>query len=322
MSGFDSDSRKVVIVGAGSVGATFAYALAQSGLAREIVLIDRNHDLAAGQALDLAHGAPFFPPALIRVGDGADYGDAAVVVMTAGASQQPGESRLELLRRNGDIVRGVMREIVESRSSAVVVMVSNPVDVLTRIALEESGWPRERLIGSGTVLDSARFRYLLSQRLSLDARNVHAYILGEHGDSEFAAWSLTHVGGIQVDDYVRLHGDSEQWERLRLDIVEEVRRSAYHIIGYKGATWFAIGIALVRIVGAILRDEHSVLTVSTLLNGEYGISDLCLSVPCVVSRRGAERIIKAELREDEVWLLRHSADVLRQASSAVQSREQ
>jgi L-lactate dehydrogenase len=315
-------SRKVVVVGAGAVGSTFAYALAQSGLASEIVMVDRNHDLAEGQALDLAHGLPFFPPVEVRSGGAEEYRDAAIIVVTAGAQQRPGENRLDLLQRNADIATAIIDEIVEQQSQAIVVMVSNPVDVLTKVVLERSGWPRERVIGSGTVLDSARFRYFLSQHLSVDARNVHAYILGEHGDSEFAAWSLTHVAGMQVDEYIRHHGDAQTWITERERLVEETRKSAYHVIGYKGATYFAIGLALVRIVGAILRDERSILTISTALRGEYGIDDVCLSVPCVVSREGAGRVIVAELAEDERVLLERSAGVLRKAMTGLRQRDE
>lgn len=309
--------RKVVVIGAGAVGATFCYALAQSGLADEIVLVDQNVDLARGQVLDLAHGQSFFPPVHIRVGDKKDYADASVLVMTAGARQQPGESRLELLRRNAAIVRQVSREMVEMNSPGVLVMVSNPVDILTYVAAEETGWRRGRIVGSGTVLDSARFRSFLSQNCNIDIHNIHAYILGEHGDSEFAAWSMTHVAGIPIDEYCGTcrqcapTGQEEEWLSVRKTIEEQVRYSAYHIIDYKGSTYFAIGLALVRIVGAILRDENSVLTVSTKLEGEYGLSDLCLSVPCIVSRRGVERIMEAQLTESEQASLAASAAVLR-----------
>lgn len=226
--------RKVVIVGAGDVGATFAYTLAQSG-------------------------------------------------------------------------------IVAQDSQAVVVVVSNPVDVLTYVAHKSSGWPRGRILGSGTVLDSARFRYLLSQHCGIDVHNVHAYMLGEHGDSEFAAWSMTHLAGMKMDDYCPVCGQCAQWEDERAQIEQQVRDSAYHVIDYKGATYYAVGMALVRIMGAILRDSHSVLTVSTVLQGEYGLENVSLSVPCVVSQEGVTRIVEAELSPDEQVALAHSADVLKAA---------
>lgn len=238
--------RKVVIVGAGDVGASFAYALAQNGIADEIVLIDARREQAEGQALDLAHGLPFCPPATIRAGDAGDYATAAVIVITAGAKQRPDESRLNLLARNAAIMRQIMDDVVAQGSEAVVVVVSNPVDILTHVALRHSGWDKGRIIGSGTVLDSSRFRYLLGQRCGVDVRNIHAYILGEHGDSEIAAWTMTHVAGMSMDSYCVLCHDCEDWHKTRAGIVEEVRRSAYHIIDYKGSTCYGIGLALVR----------------------------------------------------------------------------
>ncbi|MCX7682423.1 MAG: L-lactate dehydrogenase [Anaerolineae bacterium] len=307
-------ARKVVIVGAGAVGSTFAYALAQSGLADDIALMDVNRELAAGQVLDLAHGLPFFPPVRIHEGAPSDYADAHVIVITAGAKQRPGESRLDLLQRNVTIIQSIVDEIVAQRSHAVIVMVSNPVDVLTYAALKRSGWPRGRVIGSGTVLDSARFRYLLSQHCGVDAHNVHGYILGEHGDSEFAAWSLTHIGGMTMDDYCPICGHCNgDWPAHRRALEEEVRRSAYHIIDYKGATYFAVGLALVRIVGAILRNQRSILTVSTRLDGEYGLRNVCLSVPCIVGEAGVERILTAHLSSEEQEALVRSASILQTA---------
>lgn len=310
-------ARKVVIVGAGEVGASAAYALMQSGVADDIILVDANQDRAKGQALDLAHGLPFVHAATVRAGTASDYADAGVVIITAGAKQKPGESRLNLLKRNAAIVRQVMGEIVAQKSAAVVVVVTNPVDVLTRVALQASGWPRARIMGSGTVLDSARFRYLLSLHCGVDVRNVHAYILGEHGDSEVPAWSMTHLAGMPMDDFCPACRTCGDWAQEREAIVQEVRNSAYHIINYKGATCYAIGLALVRITGAILRNEHSVLTVSTLLDGEYGLRDVCLSVPCVVSRTGIERIIEGRLADVERRDLEASAAVLKKSLAAL-----
>ncbi|MBW2567812.1 MAG: L-lactate dehydrogenase [Deltaproteobacteria bacterium] len=304
-------ARKVVIAGAGAVGATFAYALAQSGISDEIVLIDNNRELAQGQALDLVHGFPFFPPVEIRAGEADDFADAQVIVITAGAKQLPGESRLDLLQRNAAIVESIVDDIVSRNSTAVIVMVSNPVDVLTHIALKRTKWDQGRVFGSGTVLDSARFRYLLSQCSGIDVHNVHAYILGEHGDSEFAAWSRTNIAGMPINEYCPVCMKCGDWKAERARLIEEVRSSAYHIIDYKGATYFAIGLALVRIVGAILRNQKTVLTVSTLLTGEYGVDDVCLSVPAVVSRSGVERIMEGELSGEERKSLSLSALILR-----------
>ncbi len=304
-------ARKVVIVGAGDVGSTFAYALAQNGLADEIALTDNNRELTKGQVLDLAHGLPFFPPVKIYEGGVSDYSDAHVIVITAGAKQRPGESRLDLLQKNAAIVEHIVADIVDQNSPAVILVVSNPVDILTYVALKKSGWPQGRVIGSGTVLDSARFRYLLSRHCGIDVHNTHAYILGEHGDSEFAAWSMTHLAGMAIDEYCPICGKCDDREHERSEIVEAVRNSAYHIIDYKGATCFAVGMALVRIVDAILRNRRSVLTISTLLDGEYGLRDVCLSVPSIISKKGVERVVEAHLSPAEMKALSHSASILR-----------
>jgi L-lactate dehydrogenase len=310
-------TRKVVIVGAGDVGASFAYALAPSGLAESIALVDLNTDLAKGQALDLAHGLPFLPPVDIHAGTAEDYADAAVIVITAGAKQRPDESRLDLLGRNAAIISGIMDEIVAHGSPAIVVVVSNPVDILTHVALRRSGWPRQRVFGSGTVLDSARFRYLLSRHCRVDARNVHAYILGEHGDSEVAAWSMTHVAGMPIADYCAVCGRCGGWEQAKEEIVKQVRDSAYHIIGYKGSTCYGIGLALVRIVGAVLRNERSVLSVSGLMDGAFGLRDVTLSVPYIVGAQGIEQIVTGRLTDEEMVALHQSAAVLRQTLAAL-----
>ena len=304
-------ARKVVIVGAGAVGSTFAYALAQSGISDDISLVDQNHELAQGQALDLAHGVPFFPSVTIHAGGVEDYADAQVIVITAGAKQQSGESRLDLLQRNAAITESIVDDIVRKKSECVIVLVSNPVDVLTYIALKRTEWDRGRVLGSGTVLDSARLRYFLSQRCDIDVHNVHAYILGEHGDSEFAAWSMSNIAGMPIDEYCPIYAKCDDWKAERNALVEKVRNSAYHIIDYKGATYFAIGLALVHIVEAILRNQRTVLTVSTLLTGEYGVDDVCLSVPAVVFRSGVERIVEGKLSKVERKSLAQSALVLK-----------
>lgn len=305
--------RKVVVVGAGNVGTAFCYALAPTGLADEIVLIDANADLAKGHALDLAHGQPFFPTVSIRAGGAADYADANVIVITAGAAQKPGETRLQLLQKNAAIMCSIVDDIVAQQAAGVILVVSNPVDVLTQVALKRSGWARGRVIGSGTVLDSARFRYLLSEHCGVDVHNVHAYMLGEHGDSEFAAWSMTHIAGMPMEEYCPLCGQCSDWASEKRRVEQAVRDSAYHIIGYKGSTCFGVGMALVRIAGALLRGENSVLTVSTLLAGEFGLSDVCLSVPAIVCRAGVSRIVESRLAEQELFALNASAGVLKHA---------
>ncbi len=307
--------RKVVIVGAGAVGATYCYALAQSGLANEIVLYDRNEDLMRGQVLDLVHGQPFFPTVIIRSGTPEDYTDAHVIVVSAGAAQKPGETRLELLKKNAAITGSIAEDISKHGSTGVMLIVSNPVDVLTYVAIKRSGWDRSRVIGSGTVLDSSRFRHLLGIHCGVDVHNVHAYILGEHGDSEFAAWSMTHVAGMKISEFCPFCRACDDWEKQRELIEKEVRESAYHIINYKGSTQYAVGLALVKITGAILRNQDSVLTVSTYLNGEFGIKDVCLSVPCIVSDRGIAKLIESPLTAGEQESLARSAGILKEAIS-------
>ena len=305
--------RKVVIVGAGAVGSTFAYTLAQSGLADEIGLLDANREMAMGQVLDLAHGQAFFPSVQIHAAQNADYADAHLIFITAGSKQRPGESRLALLQRNAKIIRDIMDEIMRQNSPAVVVIVSNPVDILTYVAQKHTGWPRGRVLGSGTVLDSARFRYLLSQYCGVDVHNVHAYILGEHGDSEVAAWSMTHIAGVPIDQYCGLCGKCDDWQESRRKIAEAVKNSAYHIIDYKGATWFAVGLALTRIAAAILRSQNSAMTVSAVLEGEYGLSGVSLSIPCILSQKGIERILQVNLPPEEQSALARSAAILRES---------
>ena len=303
--------RKVVIVGAGDVGSTFAYSLAQSGLADEIVMVDHNRDLLNGQVMDLSHGFIFFPTVNIYAGEISDYSNAHIIVIAAGAKQRPGESRINLLKRNAVIVEQIVGDIVDQNSRAMIVVVSNPVDILTYFALKKSGWDRGRVIGSGTVLDSARFRYLLSRHCQVDVHNVHAYILGEHGDSEFAAWSLTHIAGMGIDEYCPICGRCDDWNKERGEIFQTVRDSAYHIINYKGATYYAIGLALVQIVRAILRNQRSILTVSTSLDGEYGLEDVCLSLPSLVTQNGVEYIMECVLSPVELESLSQSSSVLR-----------
>lgn len=304
--------RKVVIVGAGEVGSTFAYALAQRGVADEIALLDLNQELVKGQVLDLSHGLFYYPNVEISVGTNADYRDAHVIVITAGAKQKSGESRLDLLRRNASIIHNIMDDIVDQGSRAVVLIVSNPVDVLTYLAHKQTPWERGRVIGSGTVLDSARFRYLLSQQCGVDVQNVHAYVLGEHGDSQVAAWSMSHFAGVPINEYCQHCGGCEGWESTKREIEEDVKNSAYHIIQYKGATNYAVGLALLRVVSAILRNERSVMTVSVPLQGEYGLKGVSLGVPSVVAQHGVERVIEANLSLEEQQALRASASVLQE----------
>ena len=305
-------SRKVVVVGAGAVGSGFAFALAQSGVAEEITLVDANADLAKGQALDLAHGAPFYPNVAIHAAEAPEaYRQATIVVVTAGKAQaNPGQSRLDLLHINSKIVTSIVDDVKSVNPDAIVLVATNPVDVLTHVARLRTQWPRGRILGSGTVLDSARFRWLLAEHCGVSPMNVHASILGEHGDSEFAAWSLVHVGGLHMDDYCSACRKCDFIHR-RPQILEQVRRSAYHIIGYKGSTSFGVAMAMVQIVRAILRNERRVMTVSAPLEGEYGLKDVTLGIPCVVGANGIEEIIEARLSPEEMQELAHSAQVLK-----------
>ncbi len=310
--------RKVCIIGAGNVGSTFAYTLMQSGLAREIVLIDIDEERAEGEAMDLNHGLFFGPPVDIRAGDYDECADAALIVITAGAKQKQGESRLDLVQRNVAICRGIMGEITSRTDGAVIIMVTNPVDVLTYVAQELSGWPHGRILGSGTVLDSARFRYLLSDHCQVDPRNVHAYIIGEHGDSEVGVWSMTHIAGVRLADYCTHICSRSCSDEDRAAILAEVRDSAYHVIESKGATYYGVSMALERITSAILRDENSVLTVSLRAEGHHGLEAVCLSLPAIVNRDGVHRVIEASLSHGEQDALRRSADVLKKTIAEIE----
>jgi L-lactate dehydrogenase len=267
----------------------------------------------------MVHGEPFYPNVQIRLGTPEDYTNAQLVVITAGSAQKPGESRIQLLQKNTNIMHGIAKEIADRRCKGVMLVVTNPVDVLTYVALTSSGWEPGRVIGSGTILDSARFRYLLSRHCGVDVHSVHAYILGEHGDSEFAAWSMTNIAGINIDNYCPLCKKCSNWKEERKAIEREVRDSAYHIINYKGSTQYGVGMALIRITEAVLRKQNSILTVSTLLNGEFGISDVCLSVPSIVSGNGVLKIIHNPFPKEELLALQKSAGVLTQAIKTLQA---
>ncbi|AEE95701.1 L-lactate dehydrogenase [Mahella australiensis] len=303
---------KVVIVGTGFVGATSAYALMMNGVAEEIVLLDVNRDKAEGEVMDLNHGILFVPPVQIRTGDYSDCKDARLIIISAGANQKPGESRMDLLKRNASIFKDIVAQISKYLGEAIILVVTNPVDVLTYFTLRVSGLPSSRVLGSGTVLDSSRFRFLLSRHCGVDARNVHAYIIGEHGDSEVPVWSLADIAGMPIDSYClqcgrRCAGSEKE------AIFREVRDSAYNIISKKGATYYAVGLAVRRITEAILRNENSVLTVSTLVEDYYGIKDVCLSLPNIVNEHGAAKLLEIPLNEREISSLKQSAEKIRQA---------
>jgi L-lactate dehydrogenase len=301
------------VIGVGDVGASIAYTVQVSGLATEIVLVDVNRGRAEGHALDMNHGLFFTAPTRIIQGDYADCAASDVVIVTAGARQREGESRLELTRRNAEIVRGVMEGLRPYLERAKIIVVTNPVDVMTGVAIERSGLPFHRVFGSGTVLDSARFRYELSHRCMVDPRNVHAYVIGEHGDSEVFLWSQVRIAGVELESFCPQCGRACSLED-RGAIEKAVRESAYHLIDIKGYTNYGVSLAVRRIIGAVLRNESSVLTVSGLLDGEFGLSDVCLSLPCVLNAEGIVRIIEAPLAEQEREALRRSADVIKEAA--------
>ncbi|HUO60569.1 MAG TPA: L-lactate dehydrogenase [Candidatus Acidoferrales bacterium] len=307
-----SSPSRVAIVGLGNVGASFAYALLISGLAPEIVLIDANQKKAEGEAMDLNHAVPFLRPVRVWAGDYADCAGAAVTVICAGAAQRPGETRLDLIGKNARIFASIVPEVVRHNPNGIILIATNPVDVLTYAAWKLSGLDSSRVFGSGTILDTARFRYLLSQHYDVDARSVHGFIIGEHGDSEVPVWSLTNIAGMNLRDYSARQNIPHDDEILK-DIFQQTRDAAYKIIDCKGATYYAVASGLVKIVEAILRDQSTVLSVSSLLHGEYGIQDVCLSLPTVVHRSGVERVLELPLAPDEEAALRASAAVLHQS---------
>jgi L-lactate dehydrogenase len=303
---------RVVVVGAGHVGSTFAYALLLSGLAAEIVLVDVDRQRAEGEAMDLAHAVPFAPATRIWAGKYGDCAGAAVTVIAAGPGQRPGDTRLDLARRNATIVGDIALRVARENPAAIIVVATNPVDVLTHAAWRVSGLPRERVFGSGTILDTARFRALLAEHLGVDARSVHAFIVGEHGDSEVPVWSLANVAGMGLSAFGELVGAAVD-EAVRDELFRRTRDAAYAIIERKGATFFAVAAGLVRIVEAILRDQKTVLSVSSVVDGPYGLRDVALSLPTVIGRGGVERVLELPLAASELEGLRRSASVLRVA---------
>ena len=304
----------IAIIGCGHVGSTSAYALMLRGVARELILLDINRGVAEAEAMDLQHAVPMTRPVRIRAGDYRDAAKASIVIIAAGVGGEPGESRLALLERNVKVVRECMAALSAEGFMGIVLMTTNPVDVLAQVAYEESGFPAARVIGSGTLLDSARLRAMLSEELGVEARSVHAYVVGEHGDSEVVAWSSASVAGVPLHEYAQKGQLTDPGAML-----QRVREAAPDIIRSKGFTSFAIASCVTRICEAILRDEHTVLPVSTLLTGQYGISGVYLSVPCVIGRIGIERVIDIPLDAAEQAGLHASAGVLQRAHLAVRS---
>ncbi len=302
--------RKAAMVGCGFVGSASVFALMQSGLFSEIVLIDADKEKAIGEAMDISHGIPFSSPMKIYAGEYRDISDASIVIVSAGAGQKPGETRLDLVHKNVEIFKSIIPEITKSGFDGILLIVSNPVDILTQVAIKLSGLKEEKVIGSGTVLDSARLKYQLGEHLAVDSRSVHAFIIGEHGDSEVVAWSSANVSGIELSDFCEMRGHFSHREHTD-EIAKKVKNSAYEIIERKKATYYGIAMSIKRICEVIMRDEKSILPVSHLVHNVYGIDDIVLSMPAIVGSGGVESDVPIELNGEEALKLKASAESLK-----------
>ena len=302
--------KKVGIIGVGQVGASIAFALMEKGTFNEIVLIDNNKEKAIGEAMDLSHGILYAKSqANIVAGEYKDLKDAALIIITAGAAQKEGETRLDLVKKNTNIMRSIINELKAVNIEGILLIVANPVDILTHVAYKLSGLPKERVIGSGTVLDTARLKYTLSKHLEVDSRNIHAVMIGEHGDSELPVWSGANISGVPLNDFCELRGHHDHDESMER-IYKDVRNAAYEIIKRKGSTYYGIAMAVSKIAECIVNNEHSMLPISVELDGTYGLYDIALSIPTVVGSTGAELILELPLSEKEVSLLKKSAETL------------
>lgn len=304
------NARKAAVVGCGFVGSSIAFSLMQRGIFSELVLIDVNHAKAEGEAMDLSHGLPYVASMDIYAGDYKDVADCAMVIITAGANQKQGETRLDLIEKNVSILRAIIPQINATGFEGILMMVANPVDVLTYAAQRISGYPVERVFGSGTVLDTARLKYMLGQHLDVDSRSVHAVIIGEHGDSELPVWSAANISGIELNHFCEIRGHFNH-DASTEQLYEDVRDSAYEIIARKGATYYGIAMAVARIADSVVKDEHAVLPVSVELQGEYGLSGLALSIPSVVGKCGIEKVLEIPLNGKEMTALQSSAEQLK-----------
>ncbi len=310
--------RKAAIVGCGFVGSSSAFTLMESGLFSELVLIDVDKERAQGEALDISHGLPFAKPMRIYAGDYSDIADASIIIITAGAGQKPGETRLDLVRKNLNIFKSIIPQITEYNTEGILLIVANPVDILTYAAAKISGFPSNRVFGSGTVLDTARLKYLIGEHLEVDSRNVHACIIGEHGDSEIAAWSSANVAGVPLNDFCEMRGYYDHDESMAR-LHERVKNSAYEIIEKKKATYYGIARSVRRICEAIVRDEKSILPVSGVQDGNSGIEGIegvALSLPAIVGKNGLEYRVQVSLDENEEKALRESAATLKSVLDA------
>lgn len=310
----NTDNQKIILVGDGAVGSSYAFALVAQNIAQEIGIIDINRAKAQGDAMDLSHALAFTSPKKIYAADYSDAHDADIVVITAGAAQKPGETRLDLVHKNLKINRAVVKEIVASGFNGIFLVASNPVDILTYSTWKFSGFPKEKVIGSGTSLDSARFRQALSDLLEVDARNVHAYILGEHGDSEFPVWSHANVAGLPIYDWVMAHPEID--EEAMVNLFFSVRDAAYDIIEKKGATFYGIAVSLARITQAILDNENAVLPLSVYVNGEYGLDDIYIGSPAIINAKGIKQVIEIPLTDGEQDRMTASASQLKEILDA------
>ena len=302
--------NKAVIVGCGFVGSASAFCLMQSALFTELVLIDSDSKRAEGEALDISHGIPFSKPMKIHAGDYDDVKNAGIVIVTAGANQQPGETRLDLVKKNINIFKTIIPEIKKRNFNGILLIVANPVDILTYAAVKLSALPENRVIGSGTVLDTARLKYAIGRHLNVDSRSVHAFIIGEHGDSEIAVWSSANVSGVPLNNFCEMRGHYDH-KNATEKIATDVKNSAYEIISMKKATNYGIAMSVKRICEAIVRNERSILPVSTIMHGEYGISDVSLSMPAIVGKDGIETLVPISLSFDELSKLQESAHALK-----------
>lgn len=311
--------NKITVIGTGSVGATIAYTLTTSGIASEIVMIDINGEKAIGEALDIRQGTPFCNPCSVYAGNYEDAEGSDIVVITSGVARKPGQSRLDLAQTNVNVIKSIAPQITKYAPDAVYVIVSNPVDVLTYVFCKCSGIPEHRVIGSGTILDTARLRSRLSEYYSISQQNVHAYVLGEHGDSSFVPWSIANISNVPVETYGKTVLNAEvDFPVLNYDEVEEyVRKSGADVIQRKGATFYAVSMSVCHLCKCILSGIDTTLTVSTMLHGEYGLDDICLSLLCVVDQNGAHSKILLPLTDDEVAKLHKSADSLRDVINSI-----
>ncbi len=300
---------KAVIVGDGAVGSTTAYTLMLGGLFKEIVLIDVNKKKAEGDALDMSHGVSLVKPVVVTAGDYSDCSNADIIIITAGIPQKEGQTRLDLLMENVELFKKIIESIMRYAPNDVILMtVSNPVDILTYVTYRLSGLKKNQVLGSGTVLDTSRLRYMIRKKTGIDARNCHTYIIGEHGDSEVAAWSVTNIGGMTMHEFCKYTGKCDLNDLDKM--YQDVKNAAYDIISKKGATYYAIAVAVSRICEAIVGDENSILTVSGIFEGEYGIRDVALSVPTMVGKGGVERIYEVPFGKEEIKGLHDSAVTL------------